>query len=140
MRRLQLEPHDSPDCLVAISQGNARYLKGDADCESDYRAAFLFDARCAAREIVGRLEADIRDDLGYVLVSCRKRLKINPQDVFARTRIGLVLLMLRQEEDAFRELQQVFLESPAWRPFLRLLVNRAKERRDTIFARRRRSL
>jgi hypothetical protein len=110
-------------------------LRGDAECEADYRAAFLLDAGLAAREIVRRLEEDIRSDFGSVLVTCRKRLVTNPRDLVARTRLGLALLMVRQENDAFRALQQVFLQSPVWRPFIRLLVNEAKPRSANVIAR-----
>jgi hypothetical protein len=131
---------DPPECLASISRGNARYLRGDAECEADYRVAFLLDAGLAAREIVRRLEDDIQADFATVLVSCRKRLVTNPRDVVARTRLGLTLLMLRQEDDGFRALQQVFLDSPVWRPFLRLLVNEARPKSATLIARLLRSL
>jgi hypothetical protein len=120
------------DCNGYISRARARYQKGDTGCEEDYRAAFLLDARLAASEIVRGLEADILDDVAYVLVNCRKRLRLDTQDVVARARRGLTLLLLHQDLEAFHDLQQVFLQSPAWRPFLRLLVNEAKQRRVSI--------
>jgi hypothetical protein len=126
---------DPPECLASISRGNARYLRGELECEADYRAAFLLDARLAASEFVRRLEDDIRADFATVLVTCRKRLATNPQDLVARARLGLALLMLRQENDAFRALQQVFLQSQDWRPFIRLLVNEAKPRSANVIAR-----
>jgi hypothetical protein len=126
---------NSPACLATISRAHARYQSGDPECEADFRAAFLLDAGLAVREIVRRLRDDIRDDLGHVVVSCRERLTLNPQDVFARIRFGVALLMLRQQDYAFRELQQVFRQSPGWRPFLRLLVNEARPRSATVIAR-----
>jgi hypothetical protein len=122
---------DQSDCLICISRGNARYHKMDPECEADYRAAFLLDAPLAAREIVRRLEGDIRDDLAHVLLTCRNRVCNDPQDVVARARLGLTLLLLYQDETALYYLQQVFGQSPAWRPFLRLLVNEAKWWRAT---------
>ena len=106
----------------------------DSGCEADYRAAFLLDADLAAREIACGLEQDVRDDVAYVLMNCRKRLKLNVHDLVARVRLGLTLLLLDQDAEAYCELRQVFLESPAWRPFLRLLVNEVKQRRGGPFA------
>ena len=137
-RRELEEALDDPDrtvdfnpseCVACISRGNDRYHRGDPECEADYHTAFLLDSRLAASEIVLRLRGDMRDDVFYVLMNCRHRLIVNPRDVVARTRLALTLLMLFQEVEAFHELQQVFLQSPAWRPFLRLLVNEAKQSR-----------
>jgi hypothetical protein len=125
---------DPSECVACISRGNVRYHKGDPECEADYRTAFVLDARLAASEIVLRLQGDMRDDVFYVLMNCRNHLIVNPHDVVARVRLGLTLLMLFQEAEALRELQQVFLRSPVWRPFLRLLVNEAKERRGNVSA------
>ena len=74
------------------------------------------------------LANDVRDDVAYVLMNCRKRLKLNVHDLLTRARLGLTLL-LYQDAEAYCELQQGFLESPVWRPFLRLLVNEVKQRR-----------
>jgi hypothetical protein len=123
------------NCLGFITRGNARYHKGDPNCVADFQAAFLLDAELAAIEIVRRLEDDIRHHIGHVLVTCWKRLNANSHDFFARTRLGLALLMLSQESAAFQELQQVFLESADWRPFLRLMVKEAKRRSTRVFAR-----
>jgi len=122
-------------CLAYISRGNVRYHKRDPKCEEDYRAAFLLNPQLAAREVVMRLEADIRDDVSFILINSHKRLRIDPLDVVARARLGLTLLLLEQEEEAFQYLQQVFLQSPDWRPFLRLLVNEAKRWRANMSAR-----
>jgi hypothetical protein len=125
-RAMEIDP---ADCVAYISRGNSRYQKQDPGCEADYRAAFLLDAELATLEFVRRLEGDIRDDIAYVLMNCRKRLKNDPRDVVARARLGLTLLLLHQDSEALLDLQQIFLQSPAWRPFLRLLVNEAKRRR-----------
>jgi hypothetical protein len=122
---------DPGDCVAHISRGIARYHRGEPECEGHYLVAFSLNAPLAASEVVGRLEDDIRDDVADVLLHCRKRLRNDPQDVVARTRLGLTLLLLYQDADAFCDLQQVFLQSPAWRPFLRLLVNEAKWWRAT---------
>lgn len=126
-RSLEIEPGD---CAGYISRGNARYHTSDPECEADYLVAFFLDAAFAAREIVLRLEADIMDDVCQVLVNCRLCLRIDNQNIVARTRLGLALLLLSQDEEAFHHLQQVFRQSPAWRPYLRLLVNQVKLRRD----------
>jgi hypothetical protein len=126
---------DPGDCVSYISRGNARYQRGDSECEADYRAAFLLDPGLAASETVRRLEDDIRDNISQVLRRCRNHLRINPGDVVARIRLGLTLLMLYQEVAAFDELRRVFLHGPVWRSSLRLLVKEAKSRRATVFAR-----
>jgi hypothetical protein len=126
---------DPSDCVTCIAQGDARYHRGDPECEADYRTAFLLDARLAASEILRRLEADIRDDFAFVLMDCRKRLRIDSRDIVARTLRGLTLLLLCLDAEALCDLQQVFRQSPVWRPFLRLLVTEAKPRRATVFAR-----
>jgi hypothetical protein len=121
-------------CVAFISRGDARYHRGDAECEADYRTAFLLDAQLAALEFVRRLKADIREDFLCVLINCRRRLSIDSRDVVARARLGLTLLMLHQDDAALRQLQQVFPQSAPWRPFLRLLVNEARRQRPTLFA------
>jgi hypothetical protein len=120
--------------LGHIARARARYQKNHPECEADYRAAFLLDARLTAREIVRGLELDMSDDVAYLLMNCRKRLKIDSQDLVARVRVGLTLLVLYQDADAYCDLQQVFLQNPVWRPFLRLLVNEVKLERERIFA------
>jgi hypothetical protein len=118
---------DPADCEGHIARARARYQMGDSGCEADYRAAFLLDASLAAQEIVRGLADDVLDDVAYVLMNCRKRLKLDAHDLVARVRAGLTLLLLDQDAEAYRELQQVFLQSVIWRPFLRLLVNEAKQ-------------
>jgi hypothetical protein len=122
-------------CQFHVARAGALYHRRDPECEADYRAAFLLDAELAASEIVQRLEDEILVDVAYVLTNSRKRLSFNPQDVIARVRLGLTLFLLNQDTEAFCELQQAFLQSPTWRPFLRLLVNEAKPRRVHILAR-----
>jgi hypothetical protein len=124
---------DPPDCAGYISRGTARYHAYHPECEADYRAAFLLDAQLAATEVVQRLEDEIRSNVAYVLMSCRKHLAIDPQDVVARVRLGLTLLLLHQDGQAFTDLQQAFLQGPAWRPSLRLMVNAARRQRTTLF-------
>jgi len=125
---------DPADCEGHIARARARYQMSDSGCEADYRAAFLLDARLAAQEIVRGLANDVRDDVAYVLMNCRKRLKLDADDLVARARLGLTLLLLYQDAEAYRELLQVLLQSQVWRPFLRLLVNEAKQRRGGTFA------
>jgi hypothetical protein len=125
---------DPGDCLGHIARARARYQENHPECEADYRAAFLLDARLTALEIVRGLELDMRDDVAYLLMNCRKRLKIDSQDLVARVRVGLTLLVLYQDADGYCDLQQVFLQNPVWRPFLRLLVNEVKLERERIFA------
>jgi hypothetical protein len=125
---------DPEDCVAYISRGDARYHQGDPECEADYQTAFSLNAPLAALEIVRRLKVGIRDDLAYVLMHCRERLRIDPREVVARTRLGLTLLMLYQDDEGLCELQQVFAQSAPWRPFLRLLVNEARRRRATLLA------
>jgi hypothetical protein len=125
---------DPADCEGFIARARARYQMSDSGCEADYRAAFVLDARLAAHEIVRALANDVRDDVAYVLMNCRKRLKLNANDLVARARVGLTLLLLEQDAEAYFELQQVFLQSEVWRPFLRLLVDEAKQRRGGTLA------
>jgi hypothetical protein len=128
-------PEADPDtCSGFIARGNFRYQKGDPDCIADFRAAFVRDSESAAIEIVRQLEDDIREDIADVLVTCQKRLRANSDDLTARIRLGLALLILCQDSDAFRELRQVFLQNADWRPFLRLLVKEAKRRSSSLFA------
>jgi hypothetical protein len=94
----------------------------------------LIDAVLAAHEVVDRLGAEIRGDVDRVLVNGRKHLATDRDDFNARARLGLILLMLFQDDDAYRELQQVFLRRPAWRPSLRILVNAAKRWRERMTA------
>jgi hypothetical protein len=89
--------------------------------------------------MVRGLANEVREDVAYVLMNCRKRLKIDAHDLVARARVGLTLLLLNQDAQAYRELQQVFLQSPVWRPFLRILVNEARQWREGMFAQAQRS-
>ncbi len=120
------------ECFEHISRARARYHEGDPECEADYRAAFLVDARLTATEIVRELKNELRDDVGYVLISCMERLAIDSRDVVARARLGLTLLLLYQDSEAFKNLQRAFLQHPSWRPLLRVLVNKVKMRRAAI--------
>jgi len=134
MQRPDLKTPDDPsDRKTTEASGEmspADEFKGaEEECESDYLTAFLLDAERATREMVRALEGDIREDVEHVLTKCRKRLKTDAQDLLARTRLGLTLLLINQDAEAYCELQQVFLQSPTWRPFLRLLVSEAKRRR-----------
>jgi hypothetical protein len=131
-RSLGIDPGDS---VAYISRGEARYHLGDPEGEADYRTAFLLDARFAPLEIVRRLNHDIWDDTTCVVMNCRNRLGIEPRDVVARIRLGLTLLLFHQDDEALHNLQQVFRQSPRWRPFLRLLVNEVRRRRVPLFAR-----
>jgi hypothetical protein len=126
---------DTLSCEFYVARAGALYHRRDPECEADYQAAFLLDAVLAASEIVQRLEDEILVDVAYVLTNSRKRLRFNPQDVIARIRLGLTLFLLNQDAEAFCELQQAFLQSPTWRPFLRLLVNEAKPRRAHMLTR-----
>jgi tetratricopeptide (TPR) repeat protein len=125
---------DPRDCIAYIARGDARYHKRDAECETDYRTAFLLDPELAAIEIVRRLQVEMQDNLAYVLTNCRTRLRIDPQDVVARIRLGLTLIIYHEDHLALRDLQRVFTQSALWRPFLRLLIDEAKEQRATPFA------
>ena len=126
---------DPGEYLAYISRGDARYHLGDAECEADYRTAFFLDPLLSQHEIVHRLNRDIWDDAASVLRNCRNRLSIDPRDIVARIRLGLTLLIFQQDDEALHNLQQVFRQSPPWRPLLRLLVNEVKRRRATMFAR-----
>jgi hypothetical protein len=126
---------DPGDCAAYISRGDARYHLGDSECEADYRTAFFLDPQLTRLEIVRRLNHDIWDDAASVLRNCRDRLSIDSRDIVARIRLGLTLLMFHQDDEALHNLQQVFRQSPPWRPLLRLLVNEVKRRRATMFAR-----
>jgi tetratricopeptide (TPR) repeat protein len=130
-RALEIDPGD---CVAYISRGDVRYHKGDSGSEAENRTAFLLDARLAAHEMVRRLEVDIWDSVASVLMNCRRRLDIDSQDLVDRTRLGLTLLMLHQDDEGLCELQQVFRQGAPWRPFLRLLINAAKEQRARLFA------
>jgi hypothetical protein len=131
----QTQDVDLTAWAASVARGNARYQIGDPECEADYRAAFFLDAPLTASKFVRRLNDEVRANVTHVLLTCRGRLRINPRDVIARTRLGLTLFLLCQDEEAFRELHQVFVQSPVWRPFLRLLVNQAKQRRTIVLAR-----
>jgi hypothetical protein len=120
------------ECFGHMSRANARYHGGDAECEADYRAAFLVDSRLAATTIVQGLANEVREDVGHVLTNCMERLAIDSRDVVTRARLGLTLLLLYQDSEAFKNLQRAFLQNPSWRPFLRLLVNKVKMRRAKI--------
>jgi hypothetical protein len=127
-------PDEPNDCAGHLARARALYQTRDPNCEADYLAAFVLDPALATREVIGGLVRDVQDDLAYVLVSCRRHLRGNANDPVARTWLGLILLMLNQDAEAYIELQQVFLQSPAWRPFLRLLVNEARQHRDGVMA------
>jgi hypothetical protein len=126
---------DAGKCIEHISRARNRYQNGDPDCEADYRHAYLLDSRLAVSEIVRGLENEVRDDVAYVLINCMERLASDSRDVVARTRLGLALLLLYQDVEAYHNLQRAFLQSPDWRPLLRLLVNKVKLRRAKVYPR-----
>jgi hypothetical protein len=126
---------DAEACLEHISRARERYQNGDPNCEADYRDAYVLDARLAVGVIVRGLENEVRDDVACVLINCMERLAIDSRDVVARARLGLALLLLYQDVEAFQNLQRAFLQNPDWRPLLRLLVNKVKLRRATVYPR-----
>jgi tetratricopeptide (TPR) repeat protein len=131
-RALEIDPGY---CIAYIARGNARYHKRDPECQADYRAAFFLDARLTAREIVRLLDDGLRHDLDDVMTSCRKHLRTNPADLVARARRGLTLVLLDRDPEAYHDLRRIFKQCPGWKLFLQLLVEEAKHRRGTPFAR-----
>jgi hypothetical protein len=109
--------------------------QGDPECQADFRAAFLLDAPFTARAIVRLLDDGLRrQDHVDVLTNCRKHLRINPENVVARARRALTLLLGRDSE-AYLDLRPIFMRSPTCKPFLQLLIDEAKQRRAMLFAR-----
>ena len=123
---------NAEECFGHISRAKARYHEGDPECEADFRAAFLLDARLTATEIVRALANEVRDDVDNVVIDCMNRLALDSRDVVARARLGLTFLLLYQDSEAFENLKRAFVQKPSWRPLLRLLVNKVKLRRATI--------
>jgi hypothetical protein len=124
--------NEGPDCLG--DHFRTRYRAGNPQVELDRQSSILIDSALEAHDVVERLANEIRDDFTCVLVNCRERLKTDRNDIVARARLGLTLLLLFQDDEAYRELQQVFLRSPASRPHLRILVNEARQQRASLAA------
>jgi hypothetical protein len=126
------------ECIGRMFRARARYQRAEPGCEADYRAAFVLDARLTSSEFVRELDGEIRNNFAGLLLNCRARLLVNSKEVVTLVRLGLTLLMLEQDDEAFIFLQRAFVQNPLWRPLLRDLVNRAKVRRagmrDTIGA------
>jgi hypothetical protein len=117
------------ECIGCIFRARARYQKAEPGCEADYRAAFLLDARLTTSEFVREIDGEIRHNIAGLLLDCRARLLVNSRDVVALARLGLTLLLLDQDDEAFIFLHRALAQNPSWRPLLRVLVNRAKVRR-----------
>ena len=115
--------------MLFRSRANARYHKRDLGGYADYRRAFAIGPERAAREVVRILAEDIRRDQAAVFTNCARHLKINPTDITAFARRGLTLLLLRRDEEARQDFQQILLLKPDIKDHLDLVINAAKERR-----------
>jgi hypothetical protein len=120
------------DWIALIASAKAGYQLGDTACEADFRAAFLLDARLTVSEFIRELKRELRNDISDLVHDCRHRLVADPGDVVSLSRLGLTLLLLYQDENAFLYLQRAFVHHPLWRPMLRALVNKAKLRREDV--------
>jgi tetratricopeptide (TPR) repeat protein len=117
---------DSGFCMAYVSRGNVRYHLRDMSAPLDYATAFELDRQATAAEILRILREDIRTDADAALKNCRQHLRICPQDVVARVRRGLMLLLLGREADAAADLDEVLGRNPGWRDHLVLLIEMAK--------------
>jgi hypothetical protein len=120
------------NCIGRISRARTRYQEGDQACEGDYRAAFLFDARLTASQFIQELNREITNNTDNLVQNCMDRLIVDPGDVVALARLGLTLLLLYDDDEAFPYLKRAFVQNPLWRPLLRLLVKKAKLRRACV--------
>ncbi len=100
---LALEPDNA---IFYLSRGHARYHKRDGQALVDYRMAFRLDADTSARELARMLREDAHGGAAEVLKNCRQHLRIDAQDVPARLRRGLTLLLLGLAAEAEADLEQ----------------------------------
>jgi tetratricopeptide (TPR) repeat protein len=116
-----------PDfCMAYVTRGNVRYHLRDPAAPVDYARAFELDRRATTAEILRILRDDIRTDADAALKNCRQHLRISPQDVVARVRRGLMLLLLGREVDATADLDDALSRNPGWRDYLLLVIEQAK--------------
>jgi tetratricopeptide (TPR) repeat protein len=121
---------DGSFCMAYVSRGNVRYHLRDMGAPLDYLTAFELDREATAAEILRLIRDDIRTDVDAALKNCRQHLRISPQDVVARVRRGLMLLLLGRQAEASADLDEALGRNPGFRDYLELLVETAKEQRE----------
>jgi len=118
---------NSSSCMAHVTRGNIRYHLRDTGAPLDYLTAFDLDRKATAAEIVRIVREDIRADADAALKNCRQHLRISPQDVVARVRRGLMLLLQGRQAEAAADLDEAIARNPGWREYLELLVETARE-------------
>jgi tetratricopeptide (TPR) repeat protein len=103
-RALSLEP----DRLqLYLSRASARYHLRDPGSLADMRKAFELDPEGAARGLVQLVLLDAQRDPQGAIDNCTRHLRLNEQDVVARARRGLTLLLLGRYAEAAADLAWV---------------------------------
>jgi tetratricopeptide (TPR) repeat protein len=114
-----------------LSRANARYHLRDPGCIADFRTAFRLDPQGAAHGLLRILLLDAQRDAQGVLDNCSKHLRINTNDISARARRGLTLLLLGRDAEAAPDLalaRDAFAdEVPRWEQVV-ALARRSRSR------------
>ncbi|MGI6419926.1 MAG: tetratricopeptide repeat protein [Thermoguttaceae bacterium] len=125
-RALEIDPRF---CMAYISRGNARHHLRDLAGQADYWTAFQINPQGAAAEITRVLIANLQAEGESALETCRKHVRVCPNDIVAYARRGLSLLLLGKEADAALDLDQIFRRWPDWRDNIELVIKAVKQQR-----------
>jgi tetratricopeptide (TPR) repeat protein len=118
---------DRKFCMAYVTRGNIRYHLRDMSAPLDYATAFELDREATVAEIVRIILEDVQKDADAALKNCRQHLRILPQDLVARARRGISLLLLGRETEATADLDEAMTSNPEWRDRLVMLIEAAKK-------------
>jgi tetratricopeptide (TPR) repeat protein len=124
-RAIEIDPHF---CLAYLSRANARHHLRDLGCLDDYRTAFQMNPRRAAAELIKLLATDLPQEADAILETCRKHIRICPDDLAAYARRGLTFLLLGRQAEARRDFEECSRRRPESAEYLELLIATARER------------
>jgi tetratricopeptide (TPR) repeat protein len=100
-------------CRLFVSRGDALYHTGNAaGLLADYRRSAKIDIDRTAKLIVSRIARDIEASCRLLLANCDKHLRACPDDAVVYARRGLVYLLLGQDADARRDIDEYYRRNP----------------------------
>lgn len=118
-------------CRLHVHRGDASYHDGNAaGLLTNYKQAFQYNPDLAARLIVERLADDVQVNFRLVLANCDKHLRENPDDFIAYARRALVWILIGQDDDAGRDIEQFHQKRRNPIGLLPPLLEQAKEYRQ----------
>ncbi len=116
---------------VYLLRGNARYHGSDwRGLRADYENAFARAATRSASFVVRALQKGLESDPVKSLQDCADHLQRDPEDAMSLARRGLLLTLLRRDDEAEKDLEQCRRLCSESIPYLDILIQEARKRRS----------